>query len=115
LVVVFQPHRYTRTLALLDDFAQVLSGVDVLVLTNVYAAGEMPLAGADGKSLARAVRVRGAVEPIFIEELGELPAVLSQVMHADDVVLTLGAGSIGAAAAELPHALTVRAPIGVQK
>jgi UDP-N-acetylmuramate--alanine ligase len=115
LVVVFQPHRYTRTLALLDDFAQVLSSVDVLVLTNVYAAGETPLAGADGKSLARAVRVRGAVEPIFVEELGELPAVLSQVMHADDVVLTLGAGSIGAAAAGLPHALTVRAPVGVQK
>ncbi len=69
LVVVFQPHRYTRTHALLDDFAQVLSTVDALVLTNVYSAGETPLAGADGKSLARAVRVRGAVEPIFIEEL----------------------------------------------
>jgi UDP-N-acetylmuramate--alanine ligase len=115
LVVAFQPHRYTRTLALLDDFAQVLSTVDALVLTNVYAAGETPLAGADGKSLARAVRVRGAVEPIFIEELGELPAVLAQIMRADDVVLTLGAGSIGAAAAALPRALQVRAPIGVQK
>jgi UDP-N-acetylmuramate--alanine ligase len=115
LVVVFQPHRYTRTLALLDDFAQVLSTVDALVLTNVYAAGEMPLAGADGKSLARAVRVRGAVEPIFIEDLSELPAVLAQIMRADDIVLTLGAGSIGAAAAGLPRALAVRAPIGVQK
>jgi len=115
IVVAFLPHRYTRTLALLDDFAQVLSTVDALVLTNVYAAGETPLAGADGKSLARAVRVRGAVEPIFIEELGELPAVLAQIMRADDVVLTLGAGSIGAAAAALPRALQVRAPIGVQK
>ncbi len=98
LVVVFQPHRYTRTHALLDDFAQVLSVVDALVLTNVYSAGETPLAGADGKSLARAVRVRGSVEPIFIEELGELPAVLAQILRADDVVLTLGAGSIGAIA-----------------
>jgi UDP-N-acetylmuramate--alanine ligase len=115
LVVVFQPHRYSRTLALLDDFAQVLSNVDALVLTNVYAAGETPLAGADGKSLARAVRVRGAVEPIFIEELGELPGVLAQIMRADDVVLTLGAGSIGTAALGLPRALAVRAPIGVQK
>jgi UDP-N-acetylmuramate--alanine ligase len=115
LVVVFQPHRYTRTPALLDDFAQVLSAVDALVLTNVYSAGETPLAGADGKSLARAVRVRGSVEPIFIEELAELPAVLAQILRADDVVLTLGAGSIGAMAPTLPRALAVRAPVGVQK
>jgi len=115
LVVVFQPHRYTRTHALLDDFAQVLSAVDALVLTNVYSAGETPLAGADGKSLARAVRVRGSVEPIFIEELAELPAVLAQILRADDVVLTLGAGSIGAIAPTLPRTLAVRAPVGVQK
>jgi UDP-N-acetylmuramate--alanine ligase len=115
LVVVFQPHRYTRTRALLDDFAQVLCTVDALVLTNVYSAGESPLAGADGKSLARAVRVRGSVEPIFIEELGELPAVLAQILRADDVVLTLGAGSIGGIAPSLPKALAVRAPVGVQK
>jgi UDP-N-acetylmuramate--alanine ligase len=115
LVVCFQPHRYTRTLALLDDFAQVLSTVDALILTNVYSAGETPLAGADGKSLARAVRVRGAVEPIFIEELSELPAVLAQILRADDVVLTLGAGSIGAAAQTLPRALTAGASVGVQK
>jgi len=115
LVVVFQPHRYTRTHALLDDFAQVLATVDALVLTNVYSAGETPLAGADGKSLARAVRVRGSVEPIFIEELAELPAVLAQILRADDVVLTLGAGSIGAIAPTLPRTLAVRAPVGVQK
>jgi len=106
LVVCFQPHRYTRTLALLDDFAQVLSTVDALLLTNVYSAGETPLAGADGKSLARAVRVRGTVEPIFIEDLAELPAALAPILQADDVVLTLGAGSIGAAAQTLPRALT---------
>jgi UDP-N-acetylmuramate--alanine ligase len=115
LVVVFQPHRYTRTHALLDDFAKVLGVVDALVLTNVYSAGETPLAGADGKSLARAVRVRGSVEPIFIEELSELPAVLTQILRADDVVLTLGAGSIGAIAPTLPRTLAVRAPVGVQK
>ncbi len=115
LVVCFQPHRYTRTLALLDDFAQVLATVDALILTNVYSAGEMPLAGADGKSLARAVRVRGAVEPIFIEDLNELPAALAQILQADDVVLTLGAGSIGAVAPTLPRALAARASVGVQK
>ncbi len=115
LVVVFQPHRYTRTLALLDDFAQVLSTTDALVLTNVYSAGETPLAGADGKALARAVRVRGAVEPIFIEDLAELPRVLAQVLRDGDVVLTLGAGSIGAVAQTLPGTLAVRAPIGVQQ
>jgi UDP-N-acetylmuramate--alanine ligase len=115
LVVCFQPHRYTRTLALIDDFAQVLSTVDALILTNVYSAGETPLAGADGKSLARAVRVRGAVEPIFIDELGELPGVLAQILKADDVVLTLGAGSIGAVAPTLPRALAARSPVGVKK
>jgi UDP-N-acetylmuramate--alanine ligase len=115
LVVCFQPHRYTRTLALLDDFAQVLSSVDALVLTNVYAAGETPLAGADGKALARAVRARGAVEPVFIEDLAELPIVLAQILRADDVVLTLGAGSIGAVAPTLPRTLAVRSPVGVQK
>jgi UDP-N-acetylmuramate--alanine ligase len=115
LVVCFQPHRYTRTLALIDDFAQVLSTVDALILTNVYSAGETPLAGADGKSLARAVRVRGAVEPIFIEDLSELPGVLGQILKADDVVLTLGAGSIGGIAPMLPRTLAVRSPVGVQK
>jgi UDP-N-acetylmuramate--alanine ligase len=110
LVVCFQPHRYTRTLALLDDFAQVLSTVDALILTNVYSAGETPLAGADGKSLARAVRVRGAVEPIFIEDLAELPVALAPILKADDVVLTLGAGSIGGVAQTLPRALAARSP-----
>ena len=100
---------------MIDDFAQVLSTVDALILTNVYSAGETPLAGADGKSLARAVRVRGAVEPIFIEDLGELPGVLAQILKADDVVLTLGAGSIGAVAPTLPRALAARSSVGVVK
>jgi UDP-N-acetylmuramate--alanine ligase len=115
LVVCFQPHRYTRTLALLDDFAQVLSTVDALVLTNVYSAGETPLAGADGKSLARAVRVRGAVEPIFIDDLAELPTALAPILKADDVVLTLGAGSIGAAAQTLPQALAAGSAAELKK
>jgi UDP-N-acetylmuramate--alanine ligase len=115
LVVCFQPHRYTRTLALLDDFAQVLSSVDALVLTNVYSAGETPLAGADGKALARAVRVRGTVEPIFIEDLSELASVLGQILRDEDIVLTLGAGSIGGVAPTLPRALAVRSPVGVKK
>ncbi|HEX5048719.1 MAG TPA: UDP-N-acetylmuramate--L-alanine ligase [Gammaproteobacteria bacterium] len=113
LVVCFQPHRYSRTLALLDDFAQVLASVDALLLTNVYSAGETPVAGADGKALARAVRVRGTVEPIFIEDLTELPQTLAKILRADDVVLTLGAGSIGSVAPTLPKALAVRAPVGV--
>ena len=115
IVVVFQPHRYTRTRALLDDFAQVLADVDVLLLTSVYAAGEEALADADGKALARAVRARGAVEPIFIEELDELHTVLGNVLRANDVVLTLGAGSIGAVAATLPGRLAVRGPVGVSQ
>jgi UDP-N-acetylmuramate--alanine ligase len=113
IVVVFQPHRYTRTRELLDDFAHVLAGVDALLLTEVYAAGEEPIPGADGKSLARAVRAREAVEPVFLDDLGELPDVLKHILKADDIVLTLGAGSIGAIAASLPQALAVQAPAGV--
>lgn len=109
LVVVFQPHRYTRTRALLDDFARVLTEVDVLLLADVYAAGEEPLAGADGKALARAVRVRGGVEPVFVEDIENVHTVLKNVLKARDVVLTLGAGSIGAVAQRLPGLLGVPA------
>ncbi len=115
IVVVFQPHRYSRTRALLDDFAQVLADVDTLLLTSVYAAGEKPLRNADGKALARAVRARGAVEPVFVEDLDDLDTVLAHVLRADDVVLTLGAGSIGAVAPMLPGLLAVRGPVGVRQ
>ena len=115
LVVVFQPHRYTRTHALLDDFAQVLSEADALILTNVYAAGEAPIVGADGKALARAVRARGKVEPIFVDELDEIAGVLENVVEGGDVVLTLGAGSIGALAPKLPAALAVKRPLEAGK
>jgi UDP-N-acetylmuramate--alanine ligase len=115
LVVAFQPHRDTRTRALLDDFAQVLSGVDALILTGVYPAGEEPIAGADGPALARAVRARGFVEPIYVERLEEIPDVLVNLIRDGDVVLTLGAGSIGAFAQTLPKSLSVSGPIGVKR
>ena len=102
VVLVFQPHRYTRTRDLLDDFASVLSDCDVLVLLDVYAAGEDPIAGADGRSIARAVRSRGAVEPVFVETLDALQAVLEDVLKDGDLVLTMGAGDIGAYAQDLP-------------
>ncbi|MDJ0917230.1 MAG: UDP-N-acetylmuramate--L-alanine ligase [Woeseiaceae bacterium] len=105
LVLVFQPHRYTRTRDLMDDFAQVLSECDVLVLLDVYAAGEAPIAGADGRAIARAVRTRGSVEPVFVETLDELPAVLSDLLQDGDLVLTMGAGDIGAFATTLPGRL----------
>ena len=89
LVLVFQPHRYTRTRDLLDDFANVLSGADVLIVLDVYAAGEAPIAGADGRAIARAVRGRGVVEPVFVETLDELEPVLTGLLdgrrsRADD-------------------------------
>ena len=102
VVLVFQPHRYTRTRDLMDDFATVLSEADALVLLDVYAAGEEPIAGADGRSMARAVRTRGAVEPVFVETLDDLAGVLEGVLDDGDLVLTMGAGDIGAYAQSLP-------------
>jgi len=105
IVLVFQPHRYSRTRDLMDDFASVLSDADVLVLLDVYAAGEEPLAGADGRAMARAVRSRGSVEPVFVESLQELPPVLGDLLADGDLLLTMGAGDIGAYAAGLPELL----------
>jgi UDP-N-acetylmuramate--alanine ligase len=96
LVLAFQPHRYTRTRDCFEDFARVLSTVDALLLTEVYAAGETPLVAADGRALARAVRVQGKVEPIFVEQVADFPAALATAVRDGDVVLTMGAGSIGA-------------------
>ncbi len=108
IVLVFQPHRYSRTRDLMDDFAQALSEADVLVLLDVYAAGESPISGADGRAIARAVRSRGAVEPVFVETLSDLEPVLTGLLQAGDLVLTMGAGDIGAYAAELPDLLAVK-------
>ena len=105
VVLVFQPHRYTRTRDLLDEFARVLSEADALIVAEVYPAGEAPIAGADGKSLCRAIRSRGRVEPVLLKSLDELPRALADVLRDGDVVLTMGAGSIGAAAHDLPAAL----------
>ena len=104
LVVVFQPHRYTRTRDLLDDFANVLAEADVLVLTDVYAAGEAPITGADGRALARAVRARGKVDPVLIEHPRDLAATLPPLLADGDLLLLMGAGDIGAAANELAKA-----------
>jgi UDP-N-acetylmuramate--alanine ligase len=95
LVLAFQPHRYSRTRDLFEDFVKVLSTVDVLLLTEVYPAGEAPIVAADGRALARALRVAGKVEPVFVDEVAGLPAALAQVAQPGDVVLTMGAGSIG--------------------
>jgi UDP-N-acetylmuramate--alanine ligase len=115
VVLVFQPHRYTRTRDLLDDFASVLSDADVLVVLEVFAAGEEPIAGADGRAIARAVRGRGAVEPVFVDSLEELPAALDGLLADGDLVLTMGAGDIGAFAATLPQRLAHGAQLKVQK
>ena len=106
IVLAFQPHRFTRTRDLLDDFASVLSEADVLLVLEVYAAGEDPIAGADGRAIARAVRSRGGVEPVFVESLQEAVPVLKGLLEDGDLLLTMGAGDIGAFAAELPAKLS---------
>jgi UDP-N-acetylmuramate--alanine ligase len=112
IVLVFQPHRYTRTQELLDDFVDVLSQTDVLVLLEVYAAGEAPITGADGRAIARAVRMRGAVEPVFVDDLERLPDVLADMLQDGDLVLTMGAGDIGGAALRLADDVAARAAGG---
>lgn len=104
-VVVFQPHRYTRTRDLFEDFVEVLSSVDVLVLLDVYSAGEAPITGADAKALSRSIRIRGQVVPIFVQNREDLAIILAAIVHKDDVVLTMGAGNVGQIAAELPQKL----------
>lgn len=94
LVLAFQPHRYTRTRDLFEDFVKVLSSADALVLAEVYAAGEQPIVAADGRALAHALRVAGKVEPVFVEDINEMPATLMNVLRDGDVVITMGAGSI---------------------
>ena len=105
IVLAFEPHRYTRTRDLLDDFAQVLSTADVLLVSEVYSAGEAPIAGADGRAICRAVRMRGLVEPIFVEKLDTLADSLRDLLHPGDVVATLGAGNVSAVAHALPARL----------
>jgi len=105
LVLCFQPHRYTRTRDLIDDFAAVLSQADVLLVTEVYPAGEAPIAGADGRAICRAVRTRGHVEPVFVEQVEQLPGALRDILRPGDLVVTMGAGHINAVSHGLPAAL----------
>lgn len=104
-VVVFQPHRYTRTRDLFEDFVDVLLSVDVLVLLDVYPAGEVVITGADGKALAQAIRIRGQVNPVFVSQPQDLAAILAGIVQPDDVLLTMGAGNVGQIAQKLPQQL----------
>ncbi|MEC6883490.1 UDP-N-acetylmuramate--L-alanine ligase [Photobacterium piscicola] len=101
LVMIFQPHRYSRTRDLYDDFANVLEQVDVLVMLDVYAAGETPIAGADSRSLCRTIRSRAKIDPIFVPQAEHLPAILANIIQNDDLVLTQGAGDVGKIARQL--------------
>ncbi|MHB1245430.1 MAG: UDP-N-acetylmuramate--L-alanine ligase [Sulfuriferula sp.] len=104
LVLAFQPHRYTRTRDVFEDFVKVLSGVDVLLLAEVYAAGEAPIVAADGRALARALRVAGKTEPVFVEHINEMPRTVLDTAQDGDVVLVMGAGSIGQIPAQIVEA-----------
>jgi UDP-N-acetylmuramate--alanine ligase len=104
IVLAFQPHRFTRTRDCFEDFVRVLSGADVLVLTEVYPAGEPPIVAADGRSLARALRVAGRIEPVFVDRVEQVPEAILGAARPGDVVITMGAGSIGTVAARLARA-----------
>ena len=104
LMLAFQPHRYTRTRDCFEDFVSVLNGVDALVLAEVYAAGEAPIVAADSRSLARALRVAGKIEPVFVEDIADVPQAILDVARDGDVVITMGAGSIGAVPGKLAGA-----------
>jgi len=104
IVLAFQPHRYTRTRDCFEDFVRVLSDADAVLLTEVYAAGEAPLVAADGRALARALRVAGKVEPHFVEDVADLPQAIRDTAQDGDVVITLGAGSISRVAAQIAEA-----------
>jgi UDP-N-acetylmuramate--alanine ligase len=112
IILAFQPHRFTRTRDLLDDFARVLSSADVLLVTEVYPAGEAPISGADGRAICRAVRSRGQVEPIFVERVDELGDAIKGVLEADDVIVTMGAGNINTVSHALAGVLAAPEPGG---
>ncbi len=109
LVLAFQPHRFTRTRDCFEDFVKVLGTADAVLLTEVYAAGEQPIVAADGRALARALRVAGQVDPVFVDDINELPATIAKQARAGDVVISMGAGSIGAVPAKVVDLLGVAA------
>ena len=102
-MLAFQPHRFTRTRDLFEDFVKVLSSADALVLAEVYAAGEQPIVAADGRALAHALRVLGKVEPVFVEDIADMSTTISDLVRDGDVVITMGAGSISGVPAQLVH------------
>jgi len=100
-VMVYQPHRFSRTKDLYEDFVDVLSRADVLLLLEVYSAGEKKIAGADSRSLCRSIRLRGKVDPVYVQKIEDVHKVLKGLVRAGDIVLTQGAGSVGALAKEI--------------
>ena len=111
LVLAFQPHRYSRTRDLFEDFVKVLGGVDVLLLAEVYAAGEAPIVAADGRALAHALRARGKIEPIFVEAINDMPDTVISVVRDGDVVITMGAGSISTVPGKLANTTNLTTPV----
>src|SRR6185437_7864604 len=101
IVLAFQPHRYTRTRDCFEDFVKVIGSADAVLLGEVYAAGESPIVAADGRSLARALRVAGRVDPVFVDEIGAMASAVVEHARGGDVVIVMGAGSIGAVPAQI--------------
>jgi UDP-N-acetylmuramate--alanine ligase len=110
LVLVFQPHRYTRTRDCFEDFVATMGGFDAVLLTEVYPAGEAPIVAADGRALARALRLAGKVDPLFVPTVAELPEAIATMARGGDVVLSMGAGSISTVAARTARLLHTGAP-----
>ena len=108
LVLAFQPHRYTRTRDCFEDFVKVMGQADALLLTEVYPAGEAPIVAADGRALARAIRVAGHTEPVFVDDLAALPQAIADFARDRDVVVVMGAGSIGGVPARLAQRLSAQ-------
>jgi UDP-N-acetylmuramate--alanine ligase len=106
LVIAFQPHRYTRTRDCFEDFVKVMGTADAVLLADVYAAGESPIVAADGRALARALRVAGKVEPVFVDEIAAMPQAVIDAVNDGDVVIAMGAGSIGSVCAQVTELLT---------
>jgi UDP-N-acetylmuramate--alanine ligase len=109
LVLAFQPHRYTRTRDCFEDFVKVIGTADLVLLAEVYAAGEAPIVAADGRALTRALRVGGKLEPVFVDEIAAMPQAIADNVQDGDVVITMGAGSIGAVPGQVVDLLGARA------
>jgi UDP-N-acetylmuramate--alanine ligase len=105
-VLAFQPHRYSRTRDCFEDFVKVIGEADVVLLSEIYAAGEAPIVAADGRALARALRVAGRVEPVFVDDIAAMPQSILDTAQGGDVVLCMGAGSIGAVPGKLVDLLS---------